>query len=205
MPPCGVLGGMNPPLRRRGQQQVAQTPEVGVCGLSYHGSGDEPQTGKARSALPELQEPLTPGPSPAKGRGESRLELIALSPFWNSLPSPRCGRGWRAAPGEGTPALPDCGPMVLSPHCKFDCVRFTAQAVTVPPVSQLALDKVVKYRLDAWADALVLSITMPLVPPVSEAAKQVTGVRALQLLAGNTLLGVPVMLKESTQPPVKLA
>src|SRR5207249_11471831 len=80
MLPCRVLGGMNPPLRRRGQQQVAQTPEVGVCGLSYHGSGDEPQTGKARSALPELQEPLTPGPSPAKGRGESRLELIALSP-----------------------------------------------------------------------------------------------------------------------------
>ena len=63
---------MNPPLRRRGQQQVAQTPEVGVCGLSYHGSGDEPQTGKARSALPELtfKDPLTPGLSPAKGRGE---------------------------------------------------------------------------------------------------------------------------------------
>src|SRR5438034_6916237 len=97
MLPCRVLGGMNPPLRRRGQQQVAQTPEVGVCGLSYHGSGDEPQTGKAKSALPELRfkDPSPPAPLPPRGEGrvnltsspsprcgESRFELLALSPLW---------------------------------------------------------------------------------------------------------------------------
>src|SRR5439155_20225249 len=86
-------------------------PEVGVCGLS-HGNDDEPQTGKARSALPEVQGPLTPGPSPAKGRGESRLELIALSPFWNSLPSyplPVVGEGGAQRRVSGRPAPPDCG------------------------------------------------------------------------------------------------
>ena len=47
MPPCGEV---NSPL-----QQGSADPEVGVCDLSCHGNDDEPQTGKARSALPVLR------------------------------------------------------------------------------------------------------------------------------------------------------
>src|SRR5437667_6657070 len=62
-----------------------------------------------------VQGPLTPSPSPAKGRGKSRLELIALSPFWNSLPSahfgthyplPVVGEGGARRRVRGSPALP---------------------------------------------------------------------------------------------------